>query len=65
MFTFDAKTKMYICGEYYYNQDYAIYSGKMQAYKNQPMYLEFVIKGYGSYKANFSKHGEISLNHEK
>ena len=60
--TFDAEEKRYICGEVTYSEEFTVEKGAMQIYRNKPQYMEFTLKGYGEYKAYFSRHGEVSLH---
>ena len=61
-FEFDKQERQYVCGEVSYSEEFAINRGVLKAYKNKPMYFEFDIKGYGTYKATFSQHGNISID---
>lgn len=60
-FEFDKQERQYVCGEVNYSEEFGINRGIIRAYKNKPMYFEFDIKGFGTYKATFSQHGNISI----
>lgn len=64
-FRYDKSTQSYVCGQIYYDENHVIESGILQAYKNKPKYIEFTIRGVGTYKAYFSRHGEINIPYNK
>ena len=60
-FTYDKTSQAYVCGRVAYDANHVILSGAIKGYKNNPIYIEFNIEGYGMYKTTMCRHGEIHV----